>query len=127
MSDQRQLGKIDDVNLTIEDHGILTLQIGFDFGGTHQGFGGYCLDTYNKETDRREGHASGTDFILRLLKTFGVSKLSDIEGKPAYALRDDRGVKIIGIETPEFDGSKKFLIEDWRKRWFPETTKEDFG
>ncbi len=127
MSDERQLGKIDDVNLTIEDHGILTLQIGFDFGGTHQGFGGYCLDTYNKETEHREGHACGTDFILRLLKTFEVSTLEAIKGKPAYALREKGSQKIVGLETPEFDGSNKFLIEDWRKRWFPETKKEDFG
>ena len=127
MSDERQLGKIDDVELSIEDHGILTLHVGFDFGGMHQGFGGYCMDTYNEETKHREGHACGTDFILRLLKTFGVSKLEDIEGKPAYALREKGNQKIIGIETPEFDGSNKFLIEDWRKRWFPETKKEDFG
>jgi len=127
MSDERELGKIDDVNLTIEDHGILTLQIGFDFGGTNQGFGGYCLDTYNEKTERREGHACGTDFILRILQTFGVSKLDEIVGKPAYALREKGSQKIVGLETPKFDGSKKFLIEDWRKRWFPETKKEDFG
>jgi len=127
MSDERQLGKIDDVNLTIEDHGILTLQIGFDFGGMHQGFGGYCLDTYNKKEKRREGHAAGTDYILRLLETFGVSKLEDIKGLPAYALREKGNQKIVGIETPEFDGSKKFLIEDWRMKWFSDTKKEDFG
>lgn len=65
MSDQRQLGKIDDVNLTIEDHGILTLQVGFDFGGTHQGFGGYCLDTYNEEEN------IGKDTQLGLISYLG--------------------------------------------------------
>lgn len=127
MSDERELGKVENVDLTLEDHGILTLQIGIDFGGTFQSFGGYCLDTYNKKEERREGHACGTDYILRVLQTFDVNKLEDIKGKPVYALRDERGVKIVGLETPEFDGGKKFLIEDWRMKWFPSVKKEDFG
>ena len=41
---KRELGKVQSVRLEIEDHGILTLGVGIDFGGTFQSFGGYTLD-----------------------------------------------------------------------------------
>ena len=89
--DEGTLGKITKVFFGKEDHGFLTFMLTFDFGGTGQGFGGYCLDTYDKEKDRRVGHAAGTDLILRLLNTFQVDSLHEIEGKSAYAIRDQEG------------------------------------
>lgn len=35
---------IKSVSLGIEDHGLLTAYLHLDYGGTSQGFGGYCLD-----------------------------------------------------------------------------------
>ncbi len=120
---EKELGKVDDVELYIEDHGLLTIFVHIDFGGTHQGFGGFCLDTYNEKTERREGFAGGTDFILRLLQLFGVDRLEKIKGKPVYAIRDEDHSQILGLETPEFDGGKKFMAEDWQKRWFTKELK----
>lgn len=120
---KNELGKITNVDLCIEDHGILTLMVSFDFGGTCQGFGGYALDTSPaKPKGPRIGSGAGTDFILRLLRLFGVNRLEEIVGRSAYAIRETDGWNspIIGIETPKFDGGEKFLVADWRAAWFPE-------
>ena len=122
----RELGKITSVNLCIEDHGILSLMVSFDFGGTCQGFGGFALDAPPpKRKGPRIGSAAGTDFILRLLRLFGVNRLEEIVGRSAYAIRDgDKwNSPIIGIETPKFDGGEKFLVADWRAAWFSEGGK----
>lgn len=105
----------------VEDHGILTLNVGLDFGGTSQGFGGYALDEWSEADGRRVGAAAGADLILRLLWLFGVDRFSKIVGRPVYALRGSDGLQgtIIGLETPAFDGSRKLLVSEWRERWYP--------
>lgn len=117
----KKLGKCGKPDLAYEDHGILTLFVSIDFGSSVQGFGGYSLDAYDEQTKHRKGSAAGMDFIVRLLKLFGVSRLEDIENRPVYALYDSGkwNDPIIGLQTPEFDGNKEFLIKDWQRTWFP--------
>lgn len=123
--DKKELGKVDAVDLFIEDHGLLTLSVSLDFGGRFQSFGGFCLDTYNEKTEKREGSAAGTDFILSILHLFGVTRLSEAVGKPVYALREGDGTLITGLETPEFDGGRIFKAVDWQNKWFPNRDVED--
>lgn len=122
MSDStRQLGKIESVRLFIEDHGILTLYVFFDFGGSVQGFGGCFLDEESSVSGgRRRGTSAGMDFVLRLLQLFKVDSLDRIVGRTAYALRSSSAWNsiITGIELPEFDGGGKFTIDEWRAEWF---------
>ena len=118
----KELGKVTSVNLGTQDHGVLTLWLNIDYGGSGQDFGGFVLDDKSdEEHGERVGHACGTDFILRLLRLFGVSSLEEIVGKPVYAIRDKEGLggTIIGLETPKFDGGRKFLVKDWKNKWFP--------
>lgn len=123
----KQLGKAGKPDLSIEDHGILTLFVSIDFGGSSQGFGGYSLDTWDKKLDRRVGTSAGMDWILRLLAMFGVSRLEEITGRPVYALKKSDGWNetIIGLLTPDFDGGRSFIIEDWRRDWFPEEVAKE--
>lgn len=116
---QRQLGRVTGAELFIEDHGILTVYVTLEFGGSVQGFGGYCLDGYDAAKKRRVGTAAGCDYLLRLLVLFGVDRLEKTVGKSVYALRDGRSGPILGLQMPEFDGGKKFLISDWRAEWYP--------
>lgn len=116
----KTLGKVNYAKLYIEDHGILTLNIDIDFGSSGQGFGGYSLDSYNKKIERREGTASGMDFVIEVLKLFNVSSLDEIKGKPVYALKEKKDgwdLPIVGLQTPEFDGGRRFLPEEWQKKW----------
>jgi hypothetical protein len=125
---KEELGKIEGVFFGIEDHGILTFMMTFDFGGSGQGFGGYALDTYNKETKKREGIAAGTDLVLELLNLFGVSSLGEIRGRYAYAIRDGdhHNSQIIGVRIPKPEGGRCFMIGDWQKKHWPEE-HEGFG
>ena len=120
MGEHRKLARVTSADLYIEDHGILTVLVMLDFGSSGQGFGGYALDEWSEEDRRRVGTAAGADFVLRLLSVFGAESLSKLKGRMVYALTesDAFGAKIIGIQMTEPDGGAKFLIEDWRKRWF---------
>jgi len=114
----KQLSRVEDCYMEIEDHGILTCWLSLDKEeGLHQSFGGYSLDGYNEELKRRVGSASGMDWILRLLQIFGVSRLEEIKGKMCYALYEDDSQLIKGIKTLDIDGGKEFLISDWQKQW----------
>jgi hypothetical protein len=117
---QKELGKVKSVDLFVEDHGILTLYVHLDFGGSGQGFGGIALDSYSEKDKERVGTASGLDFILRILRLFGVDRLEQIKGRSVFALRAGEAGMIEGLELPAFDGGKRFLIDDWKKRWEPE-------
>ncbi len=116
----RRIAKITNVDLSIEDHGILTLYVHLDYGGSSQGFGGYRLDCFNKELNQSEGTAAGTDFIIRILELFNANRLKDLVGKVCYALMDADSFTagIIGLAQIEPDGGKQFLVTDWRQRWF---------
>jgi hypothetical protein len=117
----KELGKVRRVYLEIEDHGCLWINLDIDFGGSGQGFGCVALDDWDEKKKRRVGTAGGLDFIIQILNLFGAKRLNEIEGKPVFALYTNEhhfGDKIIGLETPKFDGGKSFLIEDWRNEWF---------
>lgn len=120
----QELAKVTNVYFGKEDHGILTLNITLDYGGACQGFGGYSLDEYDKQKEKRVGTAAGMDFVLRVLDCFGVSNLDQIVGKTVYAIRDSSGysAKIIGLRQPPFDGKGEFLVSDWKAQWFERNT-----
>lgn len=120
MTEFKELGKIESAFFGFSDHHILTFMIGFKFGGTGQGFGNYTLDTYDKEKRRRVGTAAGTDLLIKILELFQVDEFSKLKGRYAYAIREkDRWGMIVGIELPEADGGKRFMISDWQQEWFP--------
>ncbi len=117
---EKQLARVKKVDFAYEDHGILTCFVSLDKeDGLHQGFGGYCLDSFDKEKDRRVGTAAGMDYLIRLMNTFGVERLEDINGKMCYGLYDNNTSTLKGIESLKIDGGHKFLIKDWQEEWFP--------
>lgn len=117
-------GSVGKPQIMVEDHGILTLSLPFDFGGIHQALGGYALDEPFKKDGkfiRRRGGAAGMDMILGIMNALSVGRWQDLDGMKAYALyeRDGIGEMIMGVRGI---GSKTtpFWIPDWRKEWFPE-------
>ena len=115
-----KIGKIKDTMLGIEDHGIMTFYLFFDFGGSCQGFGGYCLDT----RVGKDSTASTGDLIQSVIKVCGVERWEDIKEKTMFALYEKDGYNqpIIGIKGLPFESNKTFLIKEWQEKWFP---KED--
>lgn len=78
-----------------EDHGILTCFLNLDYGGVGQGFGGYGLDRYCKETERRLGTAYGLAFIMRILDVLEVANWENLTGE--HCRVDAEHSKIHGI------------------------------
>jgi hypothetical protein len=64
--------------------GLLSCWLMLDYGGTGQGFGGWCFDTLRnpRSTDfERVGTAWGMEFVRRVLATVGVDDWEDLQGK----------------------------------------------
>lgn len=85
--------RIDSTMLGVEGHGILSCMIGLDYGGTHQGFGGYGMDEPLKDDTgkfiRRQGTAFGCEFIRRVLEVVGVERWEDLKGQHVRVKRGD--------------------------------------
>jgi len=117
-----QLGVITKVTLGMEDHGIWTFFLFFDFGGSGQGFGGFCLDEWHAESNRRLGTAAGMDAMMRICYAAGVREWSDLSGRSMFVEREGGwNGSIIAIEAPPFiKGGGRFSVKEWRDAWFPE-------
>lgn len=117
MNENKKIAKITSVTLEIEDHGILTLNIGLDYGGVHQSYGGYALDTFSEKEDRRIGTRYGTECILRLLRAFSATCLEEITGKYCYTNFNNsaHSAFVQSITTLEPDGSNYFSFKEIAK------------
>ena len=74
--------QITNISLGYEDHGILTFGISLNIAdGTNCVFGGYALDEYDKETEKRYCPAYSMELITRIMKVVGVSRWEDLKGK----------------------------------------------
>ena len=100
----KQIGKIKSVQIGVEDHGIMVMNIDFDFGGSGQVYQ-VVLDTYDKEKDSRIGTVFGCELLRRICNLFTVDDINDMVGQTAYALydSDEYGGFISGIENPPFN------------------------
>jgi hypothetical protein len=115
----KRLGRIEQADLGWEGHGIFTVFLSFDFGGLHQGLPGGCLDAPVKdETGKftgREGTAFGHDYIIGVMQAVGVERWSQLKGKLAYALYEDRhwNSPIVGIEAePTRSDPRRVIFKD---------------
>jgi hypothetical protein len=110
----KTIARVDEVWLGIEDHGVFTVHIGWDYGGTHQGTGHLCLDEWDRDTEKRTSGPEGITFLRRLCEVFGVSEFTKIKGRTIYVLRDsdEWGSRPLGFEQLPFNGGKTFLFSE---------------
>jgi hypothetical protein len=112
-----QIAKITSTSLGWEDHGIFTVWLNLDYGGSGQGAGGYALDQplrdKNDKFIKRTGTASGMDFIIGIIRACGVEKWEDVEGRTVIALRegDGWGGKVIGLKPLPTERGTEFLFD----------------
>ena len=101
--------KITGARLLIEDHGILTIFLDLDYGGSGQSFGGYALHISSK---KNYGRDVGGFFIWRILETVGVWDWNDLTGKTIRVKAAYDKVHAIGniIEDRWFDPQKEFAV-----------------
>jgi len=124
---EKRLAVVRKVSFGIDrDHCLLTAYIHLAYdGGSCQGFGGYRLDRYDKETKTCEGTAAGCDWLLKVMEVFGAEEWSDIEGEIVWVYTDGVGMaaNVIAIQSPTFDTGKMFDVREWRSKWFPEESE----
>lgn len=113
-----KIAKITNTMLGYEDHGILTVWLTLDYGGSGQGAGGVSLDTPLKDENnkflRRVGTAEGMDFIIGIMGACGVEKWEDIKGRTVIAITDsdaDWGGTVVGIKPLPTEPGKEFLFD----------------
>lgn len=89
-------GIIESTFLGIEDHGIMTCTLNISFGLVRQSFGGYSLDNYRDDLDRRVGTAFGCEFIKKIIETLDVKSFESLVGTYLRVKRDAGRIVEIG-------------------------------
>ncbi len=112
--------RIENTNLgNMKDGTLFGFWLYLDFGGTGQGFGGYCLDEYDKPLSRRVGTAAGLESIIQILEIVGVDHWEDLKGKLIRVKRDaEWNGKIFGIGHVLKDQwfEPEAFFAEWRER-----------
>ena len=85
--------RITSANLSMADHGVLTLDIGLDGGVWGCVYGGYVIGKGYLGASEFIGYASGLESIMRIMDVVGVSKFNDMVGKYVR-------VATIGLSSP---------------------------
>ena len=90
--------KITSANLSMADHGILTLRLVLEGAGWGCVYGGYVLGKGYLGADEFEGSAKGMESIMRIMDVVGVEEFNDLKGKIIRVAIKGWGdsVKIIG-------------------------------
>lgn len=101
---------IQDVEITNDDHGLLTAWVHLDYGGAGQGFGGYALYLPKDWKHHELGMGYAGHFIWRVMEVAGVSRWSQLRGKTVRVRREHSKVHAIGhiVKDDWFDPSVDF-------------------
>ena len=105
---------ITNVDLSMADHGCLTLAMTLEGGGWGVVYGGYCLGKgyLGADDDFFDGSAAGMEYLMRSMDAVGVEKFQDLKGKYVRVANKGWGnsVKIIGsiIKDKWFDAETFF-------------------
>ena len=97
-------------SLTADDHGLLSGWLDLDYGGSGQGFGGYCL-YLPKSFTHHELKSYAGHWIWRIMEIAGVTEWDKLAGKCIRVKGTWGGIIAIG----------HIVKDDW---FYP---KEDFA
>lgn len=73
--------RITKAELSMADHGCLTMWLMLEGSGWGCGFGGYCLGKGCLGAKEFEGSAKGMESIMRIMDVVGVECFTDLKGK----------------------------------------------
>ena len=104
---------IDYAHVEIEDHGTLTVSIGLDYGGLHQGFGGYALYLPKSFSHHRIDMGFAGHFIYRVMELADVKRFDELKGKTVRA----------DCEWGKVHGIGHIVKDDW---FYPDKDFEPF-
>lgn len=109
---------IEKADLSMADHGCLTLAITLQGFGWGVVYGGYCLGHGYLGATEFDGSASGLESIMRIMDVVGVERFQDLKGKHVRVATKGWGntVKIIGniIQDKWFDIETFFADKEYQ-------------
>ena len=73
--------RITSAELSMADHGCLTMWLTLEGSGWGCGFGGYCLGKGYLGAKEFEGSAKGMESIMRIMDVVGVDHFTDLKDK----------------------------------------------
>ena len=106
---------IESVDLSMADHGCLTLSMNLEGSGWGVTYGGYCLGKgyLGADDDFFDGSAAGMEYLMRIMDIVGVERFQSLKGKYVRVATKGQGgiVKIIGniLEDKWFDAETFFI------------------
>lgn len=107
-------GKITYVDLSMADHGVITLTLSVEGYGCGFVYGGYALGRGYLGADYFDSNSHALVYIMKIMDTVGVEKFNDLKGKYIRFATNGWGssVSIIGnvISDKWFD-AKSFFEE----------------
>ena len=86
--------KITKAELSMADHGCLTMWLTLEGSGWGCGFGGYCLGKGYLGAKEFEGSAKGMESIMRIMDVVGVKHFTDLKDKYVRAELEGWGGRI---------------------------------
>lgn len=98
--------RIMSADLSMEDHGVLTLWLTLGGQGWACGFGGRVLGKGYVGAKEFKGSEKGIEEVMRIMDVVGVSKFSDINGK------------IVRVEMPDWGGTIDKIGNVIEDKWF---------
>ena len=103
---------IEKVDLSMADHGCLTLAMTLQGGGWGVVYGGYCLGKgyLGADDDFFDGSAAGMEYLMRIMDTVGVERFQDLKGK------------YVRVATKGWGGSVKIIGNILKDQWFDAET-----
>jgi len=103
---------IKDVDLSMADHGCLTLAMTLDGGGWSVVYGGYCLGKgyLGAADDFFSGSAAGMEYLTRIMDIVGVERFQNLKGK------------YVRVATKGWGGSVKIIGNIIKDQWFDAET-----
>ena len=109
--------KITSVNLSMEDHGCLTFNMGLDGKGWGCIYGGYCIGKGYLGADEFSSYPHTAEYIMMIMNTVGTSKFNNMVGKYVRVATKGWGdtVKIIGNVIDDVWFDTKSFFEDYNE------------
>jgi hypothetical protein len=103
---------IEKVDLSMADHGCLTLAMTLQGGSWGVVYGGYCLGKgyLGAKDDFFDGSAAGMEYLMRIMDTVGVERFQDLKGK------------YVRVATKGWGGSVKIIGNVLKDQWFDAET-----
>lgn len=86
---------ITSTRITTEDHGLLSVWLTLDYGGSGQGFGGFHLgnaDSPEKNMEKGKGNYAGA-FIVGCMRAADVTEWSKMVGKTIRVRLTEEGIE----------------------------------